>query len=158
MSFYGGATISGTDFSEFPFALAVNNNEGYAILFTEQAGTYSIKLEAEQSSSSGSSLFVVNFTIAEDPETGGYEASADKTLVEIQDAYRSGAIIIARGMMGTTTVMQFPLSIIDTGTNGFANFIVIDIPAEEGRITSIEKATFGVDGHGAYFNMDIKEV
>lgn len=52
-SAYGGIGPSGPDFSQYPFGIFVRSGE--AFLYTETAGTYTIKIEAPQSSSEGES-------------------------------------------------------------------------------------------------------
>lgn len=47
---YGGVSETGPDFSEYPFALL--SEDGISQLFTETAGTYTIKIEAPQSGGS----------------------------------------------------------------------------------------------------------
>ena len=58
---YGGMTIMGPDFSEYPFGIASGNDgiNDYFQLFTESAGTYSLKIEAQKSSGNS------DFSIAE---------------------------------------------------------------------------------------------
>lgn len=47
-NFYGGFTPSGPDFSEYPFAIvsAPNGSVAVNMLYTESAGTYSVKIES----------------------------------------------------------------------------------------------------------------
>jgi hypothetical protein len=73
-SIYGGVTPDGPDFSEYPFTI-MSGNDGIAnrcLLYTESAGTYSIKIEAPNQSSGGSTEFSMAKVTVHIPAFGQY--------------------------------------------------------------------------------------
>lgn len=64
---YGGMTPNGPDFSEYPFAIMSGDNGGVnmCVLYTETAGTYSLKIEAQEGGESGgdSDFSTANLTL-----------------------------------------------------------------------------------------------
>lgn len=116
---YGGATASGPDYSQYPFAVDSSSEYG-TLLHTETAGTYSLKIEAINSS----------IEVSEDFEKAvqSVSSSSDSLLIEggnaINDALNHTFAEIRNAMAsGNGVIFHF----VPTQATEFAEFYTQNI-------------------------------
>lgn len=130
---YGGYTESGVDFSEYPFAITstyLGNG-----LYTETAGTYSVKIETETTTTEISSNFqnVVNAVVAQ--SGGPMQCVVNETASgEAQAALNNGRLL-------------YFVSPIDTVSNQYRMFLIHAVGRPCTIIPTNENitATFDID-------------
>ena len=94
---YGGIGQNGPDFSQYPFAITSKlTNEGYAQgeIYTETAGTYTIKIEAPQSG--GSSDFSTAHITVTDNTTQGMNIEVP-WVMDVQGMQAAGGVRSTQG-------------------------------------------------------------
>lgn len=99
---YGGIGPSGPDFSQYPFAIQANAE--LITIFTETAGTYTVKLEEQQGG--GSSDFSTAQVTIIDNTSYEHEHSFDN-FVNVDNGAPEGGVTIYGGSQRTVTAVLY---------------------------------------------------